>query len=257
MGEPGTRPPRAPRGRWGKGTVFTVATTVVALVISLIALFFQLRDRGSFEVVAFSTDGAALVPGTVLTPGEEEAAVPGTTETEATVVTATLKNNTNDLMVFDTVEVETLEFVPVTDCVTGVGGSVTVTGTYEVNVPPEGEVSTHGIAYALEPRKAEAVEFTLGSERLKEGVVVVGITLVESGGERADLGEAAVLLVPGLAELYPRPLEQLPIGKMPSASCVRDTLDDLLEVSEEYDNISAGVTSLIDGLTETSAELPG
>lgn len=210
--------------------------------------------RGAFEVVELSADGSQVVGGQATDPLQGAAQ---DVEVHATVLTVVLKNDSDDLKVFERITVETEDFVPVTDCVDGVGGPVGVTGSYEVDLPAVGEESSTDIAYALEPKKAEALELPVGGNDLGGGVALIRVTLHESGGDAEEVGSIAVLTVPGTWNLYPRPLHRLDIAQMPSPRCVHETHDGLLALIEDAPEVADNVRTLTENVGETSRRLGG
>ncbi|NYJ32568.1 hypothetical protein [Nocardiopsis aegyptia] len=226
---------------------------------ALMAVVLFVRDvgdwanRGTFEVVELSADGSQAITGT-LSGGEGP---DQEVDVHATVLTVILKNNSEDLKVFDRITVETESFVPVTECVDGQGGPITVTASYEISLPAQGEESHRDISYALEPKKAEALELPIGSSELGTGVARIRVALHESGGDIEEVGSIAVLASPGTGGLYPRPLHTLPIGGMPSPQCVHDTHDALLELVEDTPTVADNVRTLTENVGVTSRELGG
>ncbi|MFD3686332.1 hypothetical protein ACFWTE_16080 [Nocardiopsis sp. NPDC058631] len=233
--------------------------TLLAVPTALIAVVLFVRDvgdwvnRGTFEVVELSADGSQAITGN-LSGGEGP---DQEVDVHATVLTVTLMNNSEDLKVFDRITVRTEDFVPVTECVDGVGGPISVTASYEIDLPAQGEESHSDISYALEPKKAEALQLPVGSGEADSGVALIRITLHESGGDTEEVGSIAVLTSPGVGELYPRPLHRLPVAGMPSPRCVHDTRDALAELVEDAPVVADSVRTLTEDVGVTSQELGG
>ncbi len=253
----GRRGPRGARGWKPSGGTVAWATVLAALLAAVPVVWGGggWFGRGALEVVELSADGSQVVGGQVTDPAQDTAAQDA--EVHATVLTVVLRNDSDDLKVFERITVRTEDFVPVTECVDGVGGPVEVTASYEIDLPAVGEESSTDIAYALEPKKAEALELPVGANDLGGGVALVRITLHESGGDTEDVGSIAVLTVPGTWNLYPRPLRRLDMGSMPSPRCVHETHDGLLALIGEAPEVADNVRTLTENVGETSRQLGG
>ncbi|MFE4537502.1 hypothetical protein ACFRKB_20840 [Streptomyces scopuliridis] len=141
-------------------------------------------------------------------------------KTDATVLSLYLGNDTDDLKVFDEIKVETKDFIPVTNCVRGVGGDVKITGGYGMALPDNGKTTRRSILYEIRPRRSEGMAITMGSRVEKEGVYLLEVFLHERGDDCQSMGTIAALSAPGLKKLYPIDLSLLPhctTGPVPAA----------------------------------------